>query len=245
MIKIKMAALLSILALLAAMPLTAALAQQPLLPHKFYGMVMVNGANAPENTNVAVYVQLAEDEETLTKSIGMATTDATGNYVLTTASDLAYVGKELTFMVDGEAAAPSRIMADGSMTAMDEPVTYMQGLISNVDLEVAPVISAAAPQPTAQPTATPVIAITGPAGPRGLRGPQGEPGIAGDPGPEGPIGSPGPTGPEGPRGSQGRHRSSRSFRCSRSSGRRRSRRRARPTGSYRRAGPAGHRRRPG
>ena len=58
MTKTRFLALLSVLALLAAMPLATVLAQQPVPPQKFYGMVMVDGEAAPEGTMVTATVMV-------------------------------------------------------------------------------------------------------------------------------------------------------------------------------------------
>ena len=75
MTRTKIVALLSVLALLAAMPLATVLAQQPVPPHKFYGMVMVNGETPPEGTMVSANIMVmmeGEDGEMMeeTKQIG-------------------------------------------------------------------------------------------------------------------------------------------------------------------------------
>ena len=63
MTRTKIVALLSVLALLAAMPLATVLAQQPVPPQKFYGMVMVNGETPPEGTMVTATVMVMMEGE--------------------------------------------------------------------------------------------------------------------------------------------------------------------------------------
>ena len=56
MTKTRFLALLSVLALLAAMPLASVFAQQPVPPQKFYGTVIVNGEAPPEGSTVMATV---------------------------------------------------------------------------------------------------------------------------------------------------------------------------------------------
>ena len=146
MTKTRFLALLSVLALLAAMPLASVFAQQAVPPHKFYGMVVVDGETPPEGAMVTASVMVmveGEDGEMMEEAtvIGEAVTDAMGNYVLTTMGSAEYIGKEITFMVmvgeeDAMDATPSIMGADGSMTAMEAPIIYMQGALTQVDLKV-------------------------------------------------------------------------------------------------------------
>ena len=108
MTRTKIVALLSVLALLATMPLATVLAQQPIPPQKFYGMVMVDGEPAPEGTMVtaSVTVMVGEGDEAMEESmkIGETMVDAMGNYILETMGNAMYIGKDIMFMV-GEAEA--------------------------------------------------------------------------------------------------------------------------------------------
>ena len=203
MTKTRFLALLSVLALLAAMPLASVFAQQPVPPQKFYGMVLVNGEAPPEGSTVEAFVTTMmtneEGEEvTETMVIGMAMTmDAMGNYVLETDADSTLAGKEVMFRVmvmgmeESADAMPSMMMADGMM-AMEEPIMWMQGNVRNVDLEVGEsMMTPDGPRP---------VIPMGPTGPRGPVGPQGE---QGEPGPAGADGSDGARGPAGPAGAAG------------------------------------------
>ena len=215
MTRTKIVALLSVLALLATMPLATVLAQQPIPPHKFYGMVMVNGETPPEGTMVSATVMVmmeGEDGEMMeeTKKIGEGMTDGMGNFIITTMGDSMYIGKEIMFMVMEEGmeamdARPSMMMDDGSVMEMEESIMYMQGAQTNVDLEVGR--SMMRPDGSRGP-----VPATGPRGPAGPAGPQGEAGPAGadgsrgpqgPQGPAGPQGEAGPAGPAGPSGAQG------------------------------------------
>ena len=210
MTKTRFLALLSVLALLAAMPLASVFAQQPVPPQKFYGMVMVDGMAPPEGSTVMAFVTTMmtndEGEEvTETMVIGEAMTmDAMGNYVLTTDADAALAGKEVMFRVmvmgmeESQEAMPSMMMGDEGMMPMEESIMWMQGNTRNVDLEVGEsMMTPTGPQPV-RPTGP-----TGPRGPVGPAGPQGEPGPAGADGADGATGARGPQGPAGPAGADG------------------------------------------
>ena len=205
MTKTRFLALLSVLALLAAMPLASVFAQQPVPPQKYYGMVMVNGEAPPEGTTVMAFVEqeVMEGDQTMTKmvEIGMTkTTDAMGNYVLTTDDDSMLQGMEVMFsimlmgMEDSQDAMPYTMM-DGEKMMVDS-VMWMQGDASQLNLEVGK--SIVRPDGTTGPA--PVV---GPRGPQGPQGPQGEPGPAGEDGHDGARGPAGPAGPAGADGSDG------------------------------------------
>ena len=206
MTKTRFLALLSVLALLAAIPLASVFAQQPIPPHKFYGMVMVNGETPPEGTMVSATIMVmmeGEDGEMMeeTKTIGEGMTDAMGNFIITTMGDSMYIGKEIMFMVMEEGmeamdAMPSTMMDDGSMMMMEDSIMYMQGAQTNVDLEVGE--SMMRPDGSVGP-----VLPRGPVGPRGPAGPQGEPGPMGEHGHDGADGARGPAGPAGPAGADG------------------------------------------
>ena len=144
MTKTRFLALLSVLALLAAMPLASVFAQQPVPPQKYYGMVMVDGEAPPEGTSVMAFVEqeVMEGDQTMTKmvEIGMAMTDAMGNYVLTTDDDSMLQGMEVMFsimvmgMEDSQDAMPYTMM-DGEKMMVDS-VMWMQGDASQLNLEV-------------------------------------------------------------------------------------------------------------
>ena len=204
MTKTRFLALLSVLALLATMPLASVFAQQPVPPQKYYGMVMVNGEAPPEGTTVMAFVEqeVMEGDQTMTKTveIGMAKTDAMGNYVLTTDDDSMLQGMEVMFsimlmgMEDSQDAMPYTMM-DGEKMMVDS-VMWMQGDASQLNLEVGK--SIVRPDGTTGPA--PVV---GPRGPQGPQGPQGEPGPAGEDGHDGHDGARGPAGPAGPAGADG------------------------------------------
>ena len=178
MTKTRFLALLSVLALLAALPLASVFAQQPVPPHKFYGMVVVDGEAPPEGSTVRAVVTITMtndegEEETMTRTIGEAMTGAMGNYVLTTQGDSALAGMEVMFHVMvGEAEAmeakPSTMMADGSMMMMEDPVMWTQGARTKIDLEIGDSVV----DSTGTRRPAPVTGARGPAGPAGAAVPR-------------------------------------------------------------------------
>lgn len=192
-------ALLSVLALLAALPLAVVFAQDPeptdtptpeamtpeptqdssqppVPPQRFWGMVTIDGEMAEEGTMV---VAMVGDDK-----IGDAMVDADGEYLITTMGN--HAGMEVTFMI-GEDMAGNPSMADGTMV---ESVMWRQGNTTQLNLMAGEV------PPTPAPTRLPV-------GPRGATGAQGEQGEQGEPGPAGPAGADGADGADGARGPVG------------------------------------------
>ena len=197
MTKTRLLALLSVLALLAAMPLASVFAQQPVPPQKFYGMVVVDGEAAPEGATVMAVVMTTmtndEGEEvTETMTIGEAMVDAMGNYVITTDGSADLAGKEVVFKVmvgdeDAMEAKPSTMMDDGSMMMMEDSIMWMQGARTEVNLEIGD--SVVRPDGTRGPA--PVVGPRGPQGPAGPAGADGSDGADGARGPQGPAGADG------------------------------------------------------
>ena len=143
MSKIKIVASLTVLTLLAAGSLATVLAQEPVPPHKFYGTVTVDGEPASEGTTVIAAVIFGHDEHPVISEIGGAATDARGNYVLTARGDSSHVGQEITFMIKIEEEVPrdtqqSKVLDDGSVMILEEPVIYVAGAITQIDLVVGP-----------------------------------------------------------------------------------------------------------
>ena len=215
--KTRFLALLSVLALLAALPLATVLAQQPVPPQKFYGMVMVDGEPAPEGTMVTATIMVmkeGEDGEMMeeTVKIGDTMVDAMGNYVLTTMGSIAYVGKDVMFMVGEADAMPAMMGEDGEMMMMEDSIMYMQGERTKLNLTAGSMMPH---KPTTPGTGTTGVGMRGPAGPAGEAGAAGETGPAGSSGARGargpagadgavgPTGSAGPAGPAGSAGSAG------------------------------------------
>ncbi len=211
MTKTRLLALLSVLALLAAMPLAAVFAQQ-IPPQKFYGTVMIDGETPPEGTVVIAFVEqeVPEGEETITKmvEIGRVEVDAMGSYdyFLTTKADLMFAGLKVMFKVmvgDEEAqdanASVMMMMDDGSMTMMEESIIWTQGKQTQVDLELGQSIVRS--DGTRGPA--PIVGPRGPQGPAGPAGADGSDGADGARGPAGPAGADGADGADGARGPAG------------------------------------------
>ena len=189
MTKTRVLALLSVIALLAALPLSVALAQQPPgIPSLIQGMAMLDGAAPPEGTMVVATVETeteGEDGEMMMEmmDIGMADVMADGSFTLIVPdSGGKMVMFSLSMMMDGETmkydamSDPGEVMTVGGMDAM-------------VDLE--------ASTGMVPPTRTPVQVTDS------MRGPRGPQGAAGEAGPVGADGADGARGPVGPAGSAG------------------------------------------
>ena len=175
MIKLRFLALLSVLALMLALPAVASAQQVP--PHVFIGTVTVNGLRAPAGTEV---IALAGGQELATTTV-----EPNGTYTLL----VPQTEGEVTFRV-------------GTLTAQQN-ADWEQGGADMVNLTASSIAGPGpGPGPGATPP-PPAVGPAGPpgeAGPAGPAGPAGEVGPAGPPGPAGPEGPPGPAGPAGPAG---------------------------------------------
>ena len=195
MTKTRVLALLSVIALLAALPLSVALAQQPPgIPSLIQGMAMLDGKAPPEGTMVTAMIETevaGEDGEMMMEmmDIGMAEVMADGSFTLiATDSGGKMVMFSLSMMMDGET------MKYDAMSDPGEVVT-VGGMDSMVNLE--------ATTGMVPPTKTPVQVTESMRGPRGPQGPAGEAGPAGADGAPGAAGAQGPAGPAGPAGADG------------------------------------------
>ena len=180
MTKTRFLVFLTVLALLASVPLTSVLAQAP-RPAQFYGMVMVDGEEAPEGTMVTAMIGEGEDEmkfETMT--------DAMGGYTLRITGDFA--GEDIMFMIGERMGMAETMDADGMMM-MENSVMFMEGSSGELNL------SAGVTRPT-RPT-------TGTGGTVGRAGRDGEDGADGAPGARGARGAQGPAGADGADGADG------------------------------------------
>ena len=208
MTKTRVLALLSVIALLAALPLSVALAQQPPgIPSLIQGMAMLDGAAPPEGTMVVATVETeteGEDGEMMMEmmDIGMADVMADGSFTLIVPdSGGKMVMFSLSMMMDGETmkyeamSDPGEVMTVGGMDVM-------------VDLE--------ASTGMVPPTRTPVQVTDSMRGPRGPQGASaGEAGAAGEAAPAGSAGARGAVGPAGSAGADGADGARRRRRCSR------------------------------
>src|SRR5918996_1879375 len=174
MIKLRFLALLSVLALLFALPAVASAQQVP--PHVFIGTVTVNGLRAPAGTEV---IALAGGQELATTTV-----EPEGTYTLL----VPQTEGEVTFRV-------------GTLTAQQR-ADWEQGGADMVNL-TASSIAGPGPGVTPPPPAVGPAGPPGEAGPAGPAGPAGEVGPAGPAGPAGPPGEVGPAGPPGEAGTSG------------------------------------------
>ncbi|HZA22103.1 MAG TPA: hypothetical protein VFA32_05785, partial [Dehalococcoidia bacterium] len=171
-------ALLSVLALLFALPAVVSAQQVP--PHVFIGTVTVNGLPAPAGTEVTA---LADGQELVSTTV-----EPDGTYTLL----VPQTEGEVTFRV-------------GTLTTQQR-ADWEQGGADMVNLTASSFGPGPGPEGTPAPPAVGPAGPAGeagPAGPPGEAGPVGEAGPAGPPGPAGPAGPPGPAGPAGEAGTAG------------------------------------------
>ena len=184
MTKTKIVALLSVLALLASLPLTVALAQGA--PYLVIGSAMLDDEPAMMGTMV---VAMVGEEKVGSGEVF----DAMGHYRL-----------QITDGSPGDTVMISLMMGEGEYTAMtDEDIMIgSSGGRMMADL-MAYSGDAPDPPPTAAPTLTAAQERAAMRGPSGLQGAQGEAGPAGADGADGAAGARGPAGADGSDGSDG------------------------------------------
>jgi Collagen triple helix repeat (20 copies) len=180
MTKLRFLALLTVLALVLALPAVASAQQVP--PHVFHGTVTVNGLRAPVGTEV---IALAGGQPVAT-----GTVDQNGEYTLLVPQSEG----EITFQVGTLEAAETSNWEQGGADIVN--------LTASSFAQPGPDGPGATPAPGVQGPAGP-RGEPGPAGEAGPAGPPGPAGEAGPPGPQGPAGPPGPPGPQGSSGSTG------------------------------------------
>src|ERR671917_1760379 len=175
MTKLRFLALLTVLALLLALPAVASAQQVP--PHVFHGTVTVNGLGAPTGTEVTA---LAGGQPAATDTV-----DQNGEYTLLVPQSEG----EITFQV-------------GTLAAT-ETSNWEQGGANIVNLTASSFGGQPGPDGTPAPSVAGPAGPRGEPGPAGEVGPAGPAGPAGEAGPPGPQGPAGPPGPQGPSGSSG------------------------------------------
>ena len=189
MTKTKIVALLSVIALLASLPLSVALAQRQ-APFTVVGNATVDDTQAMEGTTVVAMVGEME-------FMGMV--DAEGRYQI--AFPDAESGAMISFMLkmgEGDDAMEYMAMPDNDVM-VGMPFGLMPAnLMAYTSEDARP--TAAPPTKTAAQEAE---AMRGDRGPRGQPGPTGEPGIQGDTGDTGDKGDKGDKGDEGDKGDDG------------------------------------------
>ena len=182
MTKMRILALLAVLALFVTLPAVASAQQVP--PHVFIGTVTVNGLDAPVGTAVTAWIDGVVQ--------GTTTVQGGGGYTLLVNQGS---GTAITFMV-------------GSLDSA-ETATWEQGGGEVLDLNAGGVGGAGGPPGPAGPPGPPGakgdpgVGERGPAGPAGPSGPAGADGPAGAAGPAGGPGAAGSVGPAGPQGQAG------------------------------------------
>ncbi len=205
--------LLTVAAIMAVLLLFPSVASaQRVIPHAFLGSATINGSPAADGTVVAAMV---DGRQVTAKSV------SGGSYPVLLVEPEAlgsFVGKIVTFTIGGFPAA--------------ETAFWIQGEVTELNLNASPAQMTPTPTPTPTPTATPTATATaaptpapvlvvgeqgepgrpgaqgsqgvqGPSGPPGVGGPPGSAGAAGPAGVAGPTGSQGLTGPEGDPGNKG------------------------------------------
>ena len=182
----RLVALLSVLALLASLPLTVALAQEQ-APYTVVGNVMLDDAMASEGTMV---VAMAGEDK-----VGESMVEADGSYNLEIT--MGEVGAMVMFslMMGEEGMMYDATAADSSGTMIEVMIGEKTG-VKRADLM-------AFTSDEARPTPVVVPPTKDLRGPRGATGAQGEPGAAGADGVAGPQGSQGNRGPAGADGAPG------------------------------------------
>jgi hypothetical protein len=169
-------ALLAIVAMLAALPMTALAQQEP--PHVVMGMAMVNGATPATGTEITAHAGEME--------VGSAMVKAGGSYRIDVKNPS---GSMVTFMVGGVKASQS----------LD---SWMSGeRTRGFELSATAAQSVGRIGPPGPPGAAGAAGAAGPAGPGGPAGPSGSSGARGAQGPAGPAGAvkPEPAAPWAPR----------------------------------------------
>ena len=203
MTKTKIVALLSVLALLASLPLAVAFAQEggegeepvpagpPSIPYLITGVAMVDDAPAMMGTTVVAMTGEGDDAMMWMGEV----VDALGNYAI---------------IIEG-GTQDAMVMFSLKMGEGDEAMEYMGETMSDVMIgapggeEEVDLMAYSGPQarPTAVPPTPSAVQRRGPPGKDGEVGPAGPAGPAGSSGARGPVGNVGPDGPEGDPGAAG------------------------------------------
>ncbi len=192
MTKTKIVALLSIVALLASLPVTVALAQGA--PYLVIGTAMVDDEPAMMGTMVEAMV--GEGEDAMMVGTGEVFNEM-GQYRLQiTGGNVGDTVMISLMMGEGEEAMEYMAMTEGDVM-IGEPGASPDEM---VDLMA---YSGEQPDPTAAPTVPPTVDVRGPRGIQGPAGPAGEAGPAGADGADGPAGDDGADGPAGADGTDG------------------------------------------
>jgi hypothetical protein len=200
MTKLRLLALLAVVAFVGALLVPAMALAQPLPPCRIHGTVQIDGANVAAGTVITATI----DGDTYTATTPSAYGASTYLVSIAQPDGKSYAGKTVTFMI-------------GADTAL-ETATWEQGgnLVLNLTKGVAPTptpppgaITSVVAKPLAAGS-TPTASLEGgvltlgiPAGAAGAAGPAGAAGAAGSKGDTGAAGAAGATGATGATGDQG------------------------------------------
>jgi hypothetical protein len=176
MLKVRILALLTVLALLLTLPAVASAQQVP--PHGFVGTATVNGLPAPVGTPVVALIGGEQRGSTMVSNNGQY-----GPLLVNPGSVTA-----ITFRI-------------GTLVAT-QTATWEQGALESLDL-TASSFGQPGPDGTPPPGSLGPQGERGPEGPAGAAGPAGPAGPAGAAGADGPAGPAGPQGAPGPAGPSG------------------------------------------
>jgi len=182
-IKVRVVALLAVMALLLTLPAVASAQSVP--PHVFIGTASVNGL--PANVGIVVTGMIGGEEQ------GSAVvSDNSGNYVLMVDQG---AGTDITFSVGNITASETAVWVQGGAEELALTANGISGSSESVAAGAAGATGATGPSGA--------DGAAGPAGARGAAGPAGSAGAAGAAGPAGDAGSAGSAGPAGPAGPAG------------------------------------------
>ena len=198
MTKTKIVVLLSIVALLASLPLTVALAQE-LPPYTVVGTAMLDGGPAAEGTMVVAMVGETESMGTVVDMKGTFRVDVEGAMGAMVMFSLSMMGE------DGEAMEYTAT-ADREVMVGEPGVIRANLMASKSEMEAMPDET---PGPTARPTKSADQILTEKVNTavrnavRNIQLPAGGEGLAGADGADGPAGADGSDGSDGARGAAG------------------------------------------
>ena len=193
MLKLRVLALLTALALLLAVPAVAS--AQSLPPQVIKGMATVNGFTAPKDTPVIAMVGEEKRGDAMVMDGGSYTIAVMGS-----------PGDEISFMVGNLMAMEKVDFVSAQPTSQDLSASAMSGGMMMEETKAGPAGpagSAGAVGPAGERGAAGQRGSAGPAGPAGPAGSDGAAGSAGAAGSDGVAGPAGPAGPAGSAGIQG------------------------------------------
>jgi hypothetical protein len=168
MTKVRVLALLAVLALLVLPVFGRTVLAQQTQPHRFGGTATLDGKLVGAGVTVTAWIEL--------KQVATTTTNASGVYIIDVIQPegASYAGKPVSFLIAG---------AGGPAT---QKGTWVLGGANELNLT-----AVSGPPPTPVPPPAPVAGPAGPKGATGAAGAKGDVGARGAVGPAGPAGPPG------------------------------------------------------